>query len=120
MTIIHDNRRCAISVEEHTGSIRFLRDVDPAATLPPFVGKCTYTRLSESEVIITGLAGNGITRAHLRLIVRWAHGAGYHWLYARRLPGHTLPMATLRRVRPLQGWYEVDIDRVIKLLPRPD
>lgn len=104
----------AISIEPLAGKIRFLREANPATVRAPFVGACTYTHLSPSEIVISALAGQGITRAHLRLIVRWAHGAGYRWLYARRLPGHTLPLATLRTVRPLLGWYEVDLAGVIE------
>jgi len=117
MNIIRDAHG-AIAIEPLAGKIRLLRD-GATGPRPEFIGAANFLHLSLSELVITALAANGITRAQLRLIAWWAHGEGYRWIYAERLPGHSLPMATRRTARPMLDWWEIDLDRVLANLPRP-
>jgi len=119
VNIIRDTHG-AIGIEPLAGKIRLLTDPAAGGEKPAFNGACNYLHLSERELVITALSGKGITRAQLRLIAWWAHGAGYRWIYADRMPGHSLPMATRRTVRPLLDWFEIDLERVISAAPRRD
>lgn len=103
----------AIGIEPLAGKIRLLANGAEQGEHPAFLGACNTQHLSPTELIISALSCSNLTRAHLRLIARWSYDAGYRWIYAKRPPGHTLPFATLRTTRPLKGWYEVDLERVI-------
>jgi hypothetical protein len=106
------NPSAAIGIEPLSGKIRILASPSVTGPRPAYVGACTTLAISPTELIITALAGQGISRAHLRLIAAWAREAGYRWIYAERLPGHTLPLARRRTARPLDGWFEIDLEQL--------
>lgn len=110
----------SITVEPMSGKIRLLREPCSGDARPPYIGACNYVHMSPTELMISALSAHGVTRAQLRDIARWAYAAGYRWIYAERLPGHTLPMAVRRTARPLEGWYEVNLAAVMAHLPRAD
>lgn len=103
------NSRAAIGVEATTGKIRLLSADTTDDERPPYVGNATYLHLSRDELVICNMVAKGLTRAQIRLIGWWARCEGYRWIYAERLPGHTLPSAARRANRPMLGWFEIDL-----------
>ena len=116
MKILSDGR-ASIGIEATSGKIRLLSGAPTADdTHPPFNGNATYIRLSNDELVICNMVATAFSRAQFRLITGWARAEGYRWIYADRVQGHRLPAASRRLTRPLLGWYEIDLH---KLIPHP-
>lgn len=110
----------AIGIEPTTEKLRFFGATDPADPRPPYIGSATVISMSADELLIANMTVTGVTRAHLRLISGWAISSGYRWIYAERLPGHTLPLARRRTERPLVDHFEIDLHAIARHIGKPE
>ncbi|MBT0961660.1 hypothetical protein [Denitromonas iodatirespirans] len=110
----------AIGIEPTSEKIRFLGSADPADPRPPYIGSATAIHLNAAELLIANMSVTGVTRAHLRLIAGWAIARGYRWIYAERLPGHTLPLARRRTERPFADHFEIDLAAIARHVLPPE
>ena len=110
----------AIGIEPTTEKLRFFGATPAHDPRPPYIGSATVIHLSTDELLIANMTVSGVTRAHLRLIAGWAIAHGYRWIYAERLPGHTLPLARRRSERPLIDHFEIDLATMARHVLPPE
>ena len=103
----------AITVEDSGGLIRALSAVPTDDNpKPAYTTIGSWLRLSERIVKLYGFAGAGLTRRHMRLVVRWGLECGFSVAYIDRIEGHGVPFATRLTEGDFSGWWRLDLPAV--------
>ena len=105
-TTFYTDKDARLSIEDGVGIIRFLRNDQPEDY--NFDAVCVFTPLSDNVVKISGMLGK-MTRAHLRLLFEVLLDKGWSVVYAHRLQGRKLPMASLMEDGDFAGWWRIDL-----------
>lgn len=106
MVQYYSNKEARLSVEEGSGLVRFLKN--PSGDDMDFEAVCVFVPLSDKVVKISAMSGK-MTRARLRLLCEVLLDKGWSVVYAYRLQGRALPMASLMEDGDFAGWWRIDL-----------
>lgn len=95
-----------LTVENGIGIIRFLTHHESEDK--NYEAICIFTPLSDKVVKISGMLGR-MTLPRMRLLLKVLLHKGWSVVYAHRLQGRKLPMASLMEDGDFAGWWRIDL-----------